>query len=74
MRETTERPEVVEARCRPARGETSVDAIVEQVATLLTDRDAYAACQIDHNPCGDGRAAERIVDWMTQRFSDSSGF
>jgi len=72
MRETTERPEVVEAGAARLVG-TSVDAIVEGAATLLTDRDAYAACQIDRNPCGDGRAAGRIVDWMIQRYSDSSG-
>ncbi len=70
MRETTERPEVVEAGAAQLVG-TSVDAIVEGAATLLTDQNAYAACQIDRNPCGDGHAAGRIVDWMVQRYFNS---
>ncbi len=63
MRETTERPEAVEAGGAILVG-TSVEAIVEGVTRLLTDPAAYAACQIDHNPYGDGRAAERIVELM----------
>jgi UDP-N-acetylglucosamine 2-epimerase (non-hydrolysing) len=63
MRETTERPEVVEAGGAILVG-TSVEAIVEGVTRLLTDPAAYAACQIDHNPYGDGRAAGRIVELM----------
>ncbi len=63
MRETTERPEAVEAGAARLVG-TSVERIVNGVALLLSDRDAYAACQIDRNPYGDGHAAERIVDLM----------
>ncbi len=63
MRETTERPEAVEAGAARLVG-TSVDSIVEGVALLLTDPAEYAACQIEHNPYGDGKAAGRIVDLM----------
>jgi len=66
MRETTERPEAVEAGAARLVG-TSVEAIVDGVGRLLTDPAAYAACQIDHNPYGDGRAAPRIVDWMLEQ-------
>jgi UDP-N-acetylglucosamine 2-epimerase (non-hydrolysing) len=66
MRETTERPEAVEAGAAKLVG-TSVDAIVEGVSRLLTDPTAYAACQIDRNPYGDGHAASRIVDWMLEQ-------
>jgi UDP-N-acetylglucosamine 2-epimerase (non-hydrolysing) len=66
MRETTERPEVVEAGGARLVG-TSVVAIVEGVTQLLTDPAAYAACQIDHSPYGDGHAAERIVELMLQQ-------
>jgi UDP-N-acetylglucosamine 2-epimerase (non-hydrolysing) len=66
MRETTERPEVVEAGGAILVG-TSVEAIVQAATRLLTDPVAYAACQIDHNPYGDGRAAGRIVELMLRR-------
>ena len=66
MRETTERPEAVEAGAARLVG-TSVEAIVEGVTRLLTDPAQYAACQIDENPYGDGRAAERIVDLMLRQ-------
>ena len=63
MRETTERPEAVEAGAARLVG-TDVDTIVGGVATLLEDPVQYAACQIDQNPYGDGHAAERIVQLM----------
>ena len=66
MRRSTERPEAVEAGAARLVG-TSVEAIVEGVSRLLTDPDAYAACQIDRNPYGDGHAAERIVELMLQQ-------
>jgi UDP-N-acetylglucosamine 2-epimerase (non-hydrolysing) len=66
MRETTERPEAVEAGAARLVG-TSVAGIVEGVGRLLDNSAEYAACQIDKNPYGDGHAAERIVDWMLER-------
>jgi UDP-N-acetylglucosamine 2-epimerase len=65
MRDTTERPEAMEAGAARLVG-TSVERIVDGVDLLLTDPGAYAACQIDHNPYGDGHAAERIVELMLQ--------
>jgi UDP-N-acetylglucosamine 2-epimerase (non-hydrolysing) len=67
MREMTERPEVVEAGGAILVG-TSVEAIVQCATRLLTDPAAYAACQIDHNPYGDGHAAGRIVELMLRLF------
>jgi UDP-N-acetylglucosamine 2-epimerase (non-hydrolysing) len=66
MRETTERPEAVEAGAARLVG-TSARAIIDAVTLLLTDPAEYAACQVSHNPYGDGRAAERIVDWMLEQ-------
>lgn len=60
MRDTTERVEAVDAGAVQIVG-TEVDAIVSSVSSLLTDEEAYARCQIDANPYGDGRAAERIA-------------
>jgi UDP-N-acetylglucosamine 2-epimerase (non-hydrolysing) len=60
MRETTERPEGIEAGTVKLVG-TSERAIVEEVERLLTDPGAYRAMATAHNPYGDGHAAERIV-------------
>jgi len=66
LRDATERPEAVEAGAARLVG-TSTDAIVAAVATLLTNPEEYAACQIDRNPYGDGHAAARIVDLMLRQ-------
>ncbi len=60
MRETTERPEAVEAGTVRLVG-TDEDLIVREAERLLDDTEAYAAMARAHNPYGDGRAAERIV-------------
>ena len=61
MRDTTERPEAVHSGAVRLVG-TDTGSIIENVARLLTDRDAYNAMAHVVNPYGDGRAAERIVD------------
>ncbi|GIX05137.1 MAG: UDP-N-acetyl glucosamine 2-epimerase [Planctomycetaceae bacterium] len=61
MRETTERPEAVEAGAAELVG-TSSGAIVNAVSRLLTDPVEYARRQLGRNPYGDGHAAERIAD------------
>ncbi len=60
MRDTTERPEGVEAGCVRLIG-TDQDRIVAEVGCLLTNRGAYEQMARTANPYGDGRAAERIV-------------
>ncbi|MCC6417038.1 MAG: UDP-N-acetylglucosamine 2-epimerase (non-hydrolyzing) [Gemmataceae bacterium] len=60
MRDTTERPEAIEAGTVQLVG-TSFDRIVGEVTRLLTDRAAYEAMARAHNPYGDGHAAGRIV-------------
>ncbi|PFG38833.1 UDP-N-acetylglucosamine 2-epimerase (non-hydrolysing) [Georgenia soli] len=60
MRETTERPEAVEAGTVRLVG-TDEDVIVEAVTTLLTDRVAYEEMSRAVNPYGDGRAAGRVA-------------
>ena len=61
MRDTTERPEALEAGAVELVG-TSSRRIVESVSQLLTDKAEYAARQIDSNPYGDGKASGRILD------------
>lgn len=63
MRDTTERPEAVEAGTVKLVG-TDVDAIVAAIAQLLTDEDEYARMSFAHNPYGDGAASGRIVDGL----------
>ncbi len=60
MRDTTERPEAVEMGTVRLVG-TDRKAIVENVARLLTDQQAYAAMAQAVNPYGDGKAAGRIL-------------
>ncbi|MEE2962297.1 MAG: UDP-N-acetylglucosamine 2-epimerase (non-hydrolyzing) [Myxococcota bacterium] len=60
MRETTERPEGVEAGTVKLVG-TDFNNIVETTTQLLEDRDAYEAMAKVKNPYGDGKASDRIV-------------
>jgi UDP-N-acetylglucosamine 2-epimerase (non-hydrolysing) len=66
MRDTTERPEAVEAGAVELVG-TSAERIVERLSMLLTDEQEYRRRQIDTNPYGDGQAAQRIVELMLQQ-------
>ncbi|ACT15023.1 UDP-N-acetylglucosamine 2-epimerase (non-hydrolyzing) [Pectobacterium aroidearum] len=61
MRDTTERPEAVEAGTVKLVG-TEVANIVDAVSMLLTDDEAYQAMSRAHNPYGDGQACQRIVE------------
>ena len=61
MRDTTERPEAVEAGTVRLVG-TDKDLIVAETARLLDDADYYRQMQRAVNPYGDGHACERIVD------------
>lgn len=63
MRDTTERPEAVEAGTVRLVG-TSVDAIVSSVSSLLDDASEYAAMSRAHNPYGDGKACARICEFL----------
>lgn len=61
MRETTERPEAVDAGTVRLVG-TSRAKIVSETRRLLQDDAAYAAMSRAHNPYGDGKAVQRIVE------------
>ncbi len=60
MRETTERPEAVEAGTVRLVG-TDAEVIVREASRLLDDPVAYLTMSRAHNPYGDGQAARRIV-------------
>jgi UDP-N-acetylglucosamine 2-epimerase (non-hydrolysing) len=59
MRNTTERPEAVDAGTVKLVG-ADRDKIVQEVDLLLTDKSAYKGMARAHNPYGDGHASERI--------------
>jgi len=61
MRDTTERPEAVEAGTVKLVG-TDVATITSELNTLLTEQDAYDRMSRAHNPYGDGLACQRIRD------------
>ncbi|MDF1777287.1 MAG: UDP-N-acetylglucosamine 2-epimerase (non-hydrolyzing) [Rhizobiaceae bacterium] len=61
MRETTERPEAVDAGTVLLVG-TNVDKIVSALGELLENSVAYRRMSRAHNPYGDGKACARIVD------------
>jgi UDP-N-acetylglucosamine 2-epimerase (non-hydrolysing) len=61
MRETTERPEGIEAGTAKLVG-TDAEIIVTEISTLLDDKAAYEAMARAHNPFGDGQSARRIVE------------
>lgn len=61
MRETTERPEAVDAGTVRLVG-TDADLIVREANALLDDRARYETMARAHNPYGDGVAAARIRD------------
>jgi UDP-N-acetylglucosamine 2-epimerase len=60
-RDTTERPEAVEAGTVELVG-TSTERLITRANRLLDDADAYKAMSLAHNPYGDGKAAVRIVE------------
>ncbi len=67
LRDTTERPEALEAGTVWQAG-TDREEIVHAVTTLLSDGEAYNRMARAINPYGDGRAAERIVQAILWRY------
>ena len=65
MRDTTERPEAVEAGTVKLIG-TGTAAITQHLHELLTDAAAYQRMSFAHNPYGDGQACQRIVQALAQ--------
>ena len=65
MRETTERPEGVEAGVLKVVGSRK-DRILNETKRLLTDQSAYDEMVKGGNPFGDGKAAKRIVSALLE--------
>ncbi len=63
MRDTTERPEALEAGTVKLVG-TDYDKIVSEVSMLLENKEYYDTMSKAANPYGDGLACGRIVKWL----------
>lgn len=70
MRDTTERPEAVTAGTVKLVG-ANTEIIVKEVNKLLTDKAYYDSMSFAHNPYGDGKACQRIVDVIRTHVSGS---
>ena len=68
MRDTTERPEALEAGTVKLVG-TDYNRIVSEVSALLEDEEYYDKMSKAINPYGDGKACERIVKTFNEIFA-----
>lgn len=68
MRDTTERPEGVEAGTAKLVG-TDKDVILAEATRLLDDEAHYLAMARAHNPFGDGTASQQIADIIDKSLS-----
>lgn len=66
LRDTTERPEGIEAGTLKLVG-TDENAIYTEALKLMTDESAYSAMAGAKNPYGDGHASERIVKTLIEK-------
>ena len=63
MRNTTERPEAVDAGTVKLVG-TNKEVIIKEAQKLLDNKEEYEKMSKAHNPYGDGKACERIVEFI----------
>jgi UDP-N-acetylglucosamine 2-epimerase (non-hydrolysing) len=66
MRDTTERPEAVDAGTVILVG-TDKDKIVKEANNLLRNKEMYVKMSTLHNPYGDGKACKRIVAFIMEK-------
>ena len=68
MRNTTERPEAVDAGTVKLVG-TDKDKIIQSVSELIDNKNAYNEMSFAYNPYGDGTACEQITQILLNHFS-----
>lgn len=69
MRDVTERPEAVKAGTVRLVG-ASKENIISSIDLLLNDQHLYSKMSLAHNPYGDGKACERIVNFIKGKLND----
>lgn len=68
MRDTTERPEALNAGTVKLVG-TDCHKIISEVSRLLDDKSYYDSMSQAVNPYGDGKASERIIHFLIEKLS-----
>lgn len=66
MRNTTERPEAVEAGTVKLVG-TNPNNIITEAQKLLDNSEIYTQMSQAHNPYGDGKASQKIIEFLKMR-------
>jgi len=61
MRDTTERPEAVDAGTVKLVG-TDIEVMTSAINELMDNEESYKKMSFSHNPYGDGKACQRILD------------
>jgi UDP-N-acetylglucosamine 2-epimerase (non-hydrolysing) len=69
LRENTERPEAIKAGVLKLVG-TNKDNIVNSVQLLLDDEKLYSTMAKANNPYGDGKASQRVVEFMKEHIDE----
>ena len=72
LRDTTERPEGLEAGTLKLAG-TEEETIYRMLHELLSNEEEYQRMASAQNPYGDGKASLRIADEIIRRFKDADG-
>lgn len=72
MRNDTERPEAVDAGVAKLVG-SEMEDIIESTQALIDDRDLWEKMAKGSSPYGDGKAAQRIVDFITEQMGPRGG-
>lgn len=70
LRNTTERPEGIEAGTLKLAG-TDETTIYNMIKDLIDNKEEYEKMSHASNPYGDGHASERIVDAIIKKFTDN---
>lgn len=71
IRETTERPEAVTAGTVKLVG-TDKNTIIKEVEILLRDKSVYLRMSKAINPYGDGKASQRIVEYLNRNLDEKN--
>ena len=69
MRDTTERPESIEARTVKLVG-TNKELIMKTTLDLISQKDLYSSMSKTHNPYGDGKASVRILKFLKSKINE----
>ena len=68
MRDTTERPEAVDAGTVKLVG-TEIESIYSNMKMLIEDQSVYSSMALAHNPYGDGNASLNIIRVLANYFN-----